>query len=247
MTKLSERIALVTGGAQGIGKTVAEELAANGATVVVGDIQEESAQATAEEIVKAGGTAMGLAINVADADSVKEAVSATIKEYSQIDYLVNNAGITRDNLLMRMKKEEWESVLSVNLTGVFNCTQAVIRHMMKRRFGRIVNIASVIGQMGNAGQSNYGSSKAGVIGFTKSVARELASRTITVNAITPGFIVSAMTDKLSDEVKEMMLSNIPLGRLGEPQDIANAVKFLVSDDASYITGAVLNVNGGMYM
>lgn len=244
MTVFEGKVALVTGSAQGIGRSVAESLAENGAKVIISDIQNEACQKTAAEI---GNAAVACAFNVADAEAVKAAIDDLVKDHGQIDFLVNNAGITRDNLLMRMKKDEWDSVLSVNLTGVFNCTQSVIRYMMKRRFGRIVNIASVIGQMGNPGQANYGSSKAGVIGFTKSVARELASRNITVNAITPGFIVSAMTDKLSEDQKQLMLDNIPLGRLGKPEDIANAVKFLVSDDASYITGAVLNVNGGMYM
>lgn len=247
MSRFEGKVALVTGGAQGIGKSVSEALAVEGATVVVADIQEEAATKAAGELEGSGVKTMGLAMNVAEIDNVKEGVGKVIDQFGQVDFLINNAGITRDNLLMRMKADEWSSVLAVNLTGVFNCTQSVVRYMMKRRFGRIVNIASVIGQMGNAGQSNYGSSKAGVIGFTKSAARELASRNVTVNAITPGFIVSAMTDKLSDDVREMMLSNIPLGRLGQPEDIANAVKFLVSDDAAYITGAVLNVNGGMYM
>jgi len=247
MSQFADKIAVITGGAQGIGRSIGDALAAAGATVVLADIQDDACQQAAAEIKAAGGNATGMAFNVADMESTKEAMGAIVKEHGQIDFLINNAGITRDNLLMRMKPEEWASVISVNLTGVFNCTQSVIRYMMKRRFGRIVNIASVIGQMGNAGQSNYGASKAGVIGLTKSTARELASRNITVNAITPGFIISAMTDKLSDEVKEMMLSNIPLGRLGKPEDIANAVQFLVSEEASYITGAVLNVNGGMYM
>jgi 3-oxoacyl-[acyl-carrier protein] reductase len=247
MKQLEGKVALVTGGAQGIGRAVCEELANAGATVIVADIQAEPAEKTAAEMAADGATAKGIAMNVADMESVQTAVGSIIEEFKSVDFLINNAGITRDNLLMRMKEEEWSSVVSVNLSGVFNCTKSVVRYMMKRRFGRIVNIASVIGQMGNAGQSNYGASKAGVIGFTKSSARELASRNITVNAITPGFIVSAMTDKLTEEQKDAMLASIPLARLGEPQDVARAVKFLVSEDASYITGAVLNVNGGMYM
>ena len=247
MKNLDGKISIVTGAAQGIGKAIALNLAEAGATVVVGDILLEQAEKTVEEIQAAGGNAMAVELNVSDADSVKAVVKKVVGEYGRIDHLINNAGITRDNLLMRMKKDEWDAVINVHLSGVFNCTQGVMRTMMKQRYGRIVNIASVIGQAGNPGQTNYGASKAGVIGFTKSAAREVASRGITVNAITPGFIVSAMTEALSDEVKQSMLDTIPLGILGQPEDIANATRFLVSDDASYITGNVLNVNGGMYM
>ena len=247
MGELKGRISLVTGAAQGIGKAIALELAAAGAAVAAGDVQFQGVERVAEEIKSTGGKALPLEMNVADMGSVRSAVEAVITEFEQIDHLVNNAGITRDNLLMRMKPEEWDSVIAVNLTGVFYCTHAVSRYMIKRRYGRIVNISSVIGQMGNPGQTNYGSTKAGVIGFTKSAARELGSRNITVNAVTPGFIKSPMTDSLSPEIRERLMKNIPLGRLGEPEDIAKIVRFLVSDDSSYITGAVINVNGGMYM
>lgn len=247
MGVLSGKVSLVTGGAQGIGKAIALELASAGASVAIGDVQFDGVEKVAEEVRSHGAQALSLEMDVADASSVKSAVEAVIEEFGQIDHLINNAGITRDNLLMRMKPEEWASVIAVNLTGVFNCTQAVVRYMMKRRSGRIVNISSVIGQMGNPGQTNYGSTKAGVIGLTKSVARELGSRGITVNAIAPGFIKSPMTDALSPEIRERLMENVPLRRLGEPKDVAKAVLFLVSDDASYITGSVINVNGGMYM
>lgn len=247
MAMLDGRIAMVTGGAQGIGKSISLELAGDGADLVIGDVLLDGAEKTADEVRALGRKALAITLDVSNAESAAEAVKSAVGEFGKVDILINNAGIARDNLLMRMKPEEWASVIAVNLTGVFNCTQAVVRLMMKQRYGRIVNIASVIGQMGNAGQANYGATKAGVIGFTKSIARELGSRGITVNAITPGFIETAMTEKLSEELRQMMLENVPLGRLGQPEDIAKAVKFLVSDDAAYITGAVLNVNGGMYM
>lgn len=247
MGNLAGRVALVTGGAQGIGRAISLKLGECGADVVIGDVLLDGAENTAKEVRALGVKALALTLDVSNAESAVETIKGAIAEFGKVDILVNNAGIARDNLLMRMKPEEWATVIAVNLTGVFNCTQAVVRFMMKQRYGRIVNIASVIGQMGNAGQANYGATKAGVIGFTKSIARELGSRGITVNAITPGFIETAMTDKLSDELRQMMLENVPLGRLGQPEDIANAVSFLVSDDAAYITGAILNVNGGMYM
>jgi 3-oxoacyl-[acyl-carrier protein] reductase len=241
------KIAIVTGAAQGIGKAIALDLAAAGADIVLGDVMVDKAEEVAGEVIKLGRRTLVVKLDVSDRESTTALARAAADEYGRIDILVNNAGITRDNLIMRMKPEEWDSVIAVNLTGVFNCTQAVVRYMMKQRYGRIINISSVIGQMGNAGQSNYGSTKAGVVGFTKSAARELGSRNITVNAITPGFIATAMTDALSEEVRERLLANVPLGRLGQPQDIAKAVRFLASDDAAYVTGAVLNVNGGMYM
>ncbi len=247
MPELDGRVSLVTGAAQGIGRIIALELAAAGADVVVADIMEEGIETVAEEIGKLGKRALAVRLDVSDEESAHAAVEAAMSEFGQVDHLVNNAGITRDNLLIRMKPEEWSSVLAVNLSGVYNCTRSVVRYMMKRRYGRIVNITSVIGQMGNPGQTNYGATKAGVIGFTKSAARELGSRGITVNAVAPGFIESPMTDNLSEEIRERLLANVPLARLGLPEDVAKAVKFLVSDAASYITGAVINVNGGMYM
>jgi 3-oxoacyl-[acyl-carrier protein] reductase len=247
MSGLKGKVAIVTGGSQGIGKAIATKLADSGVNLVIADVLEEKGLETAAELAAKGVETMFVKLNVADRESAIAMVKEVTGKFDSIDFLINNAGIARDNLLMRMKPEEWDSVIAVNLTGVFNCTQAVMRTMMKKRFGRIVNIASVIGQMGNAGQSNYGATKAGVIGFTKSVAREVGSRNITVNAITPGYIDTAMTHKLSEEVREGMLKMIPLARMGTAEDIAKAVSFLVSDDASYITGAVLNVNGGMYM
>ena len=247
MSELEGRVSIVTGAGQGIGKAIALGLAAAGADIVVADIVVESAEQVAEEVRALGRRALAVRLDVSDEESAKGMADAAVAEFGKIDHLINNAGITRDNLIMRMKPEEWASVLAVNLTGVFNCTKAVTRTMMKARYGRIVNIASVIGQMGNAGQTNYGSTKAGVIGLAKSAARELGSRGITVNVIAPGFIKTQMTDDLSEEIRERLLANVPLGRLGMPEDVANAVKFLVSDDASYITGAVINVNGGMYM
>ncbi|HUX07959.1 MAG TPA: 3-oxoacyl-[acyl-carrier-protein] reductase [Acidobacteriota bacterium] len=247
MAGLEGRVSIVTGAAQGIGRVIALELAAAGADVVVADILEEGMETVAAEVRKLGRRALTVRLDVSDEESAKAAVEATMSEFGQVDHLVNNAGITRDNLLMRMRPEEWSSVLAVNLSGVYNCTHSVVRYMMKRRYGRIVSITSVVGQMGNPGQTNYGATKAGVIGFTKSAARELGSRGITVNAVAPGFIESPMTDVLSDEIRERLMANVPLARLGLPEDVAKAVKFLVSDDASYITGAVINVNGGMYM
>jgi 3-oxoacyl-[acyl-carrier protein] reductase len=247
MKELEGRVSIVTGAAQGIGRAIALELAAAGADVVLADIIEDALAKVAEEIKGLGRRALPVRLDVSSLDDAKAMAEKVMAEFGQIDHLVNNAGITRDNLLMRMKPEEWGSVIAVNLSGVYNCTQAVVRTMMKRRYGRIVNISSVIGQMGNPGQTNYGATKAGVIGFTKSAARELGSRNITVNAIAPGFIESRMTENLSQEIRERLMANVPLGRLGRPEDIAKAVRFLVSDDASYITGAVINVNGGMYM
>lgn len=247
MSDLEGRVSLVTGAAQGIGRAIALELASSGADVAVGDILTEGAEEVAVEIKNLGRKSMPLQLDVSKEESVNQAVEILFNEFGRIDHLVNNAGITRDNLLMRMKSEEWSSTIAVNLTGVYNCTRAVVRRMMKQRYGRIVNISSVIGQMGNPGQANYGATKAGVIGFTKSAARELGPRGITVNAITPGFIETAMTASLTQEIRERLMANVPLGRLGQPEDIAKAVRFLVSDGASYITGAVLNVNGGMYM
>lgn len=245
--KLKDKVAFVTGSAQGIGKSVAVALAKEGANIVVSDINLELATQTAKEIEALGVKALALKTNVADEDDVEKSVAEISKVFGRIDILVNNAGITKDGLLIRMKKEDWAAVLAVNLTGVFNCTKAVSTLMMKQRYGKIVSIASIVGQMGNAGQANYAASKGGVIAFTKTVAKELASRNVTANAIAPGFIQTAMTDKLSDDVKKKMTEQIPLGKLGTPEDIAKAVLFLVGPDADYITGQVLAVNGGMYM
>ncbi|MBI1864269.1 MAG: 3-oxoacyl-[acyl-carrier-protein] reductase [Nitrospirae bacterium] len=241
------KVALVTGAAQGIGRTIAEFLAARGAGVVVADIQQEAAASTAAQIAAHGTRTLGLSANVADGESVKEMVSQALSSMGRIDILVNNAGITRDNLLVRMKDDEWNAVLNVNLKGAFLCTQAVIRSMSKQRYGRIVNIASIVGVMGNAGQANYAASKAGLIGFSKTVAREYAERGVTVNAVAPGFIDTAMTQALPEEARKTLMAQIPTGRLGTVDDVALAGSFLASDDASYITGQVLHVNGGMYM
>jgi 3-oxoacyl-[acyl-carrier protein] reductase len=245
--KLKDKVAFVTGSAQGIGKSVAIALAKEGANIVVSDINLELAIQTAKEIEALGVKTLALKTNVADAADVEKSVAEIAKVFGRIDILVNNAGITKDGLLIRMKNEDWAAVLAVNLTGVFNCTKAVSALMMKQRYGKIVSIASIVGQMGNAGQANYAASKGGVIAFTKTVAKELASRNVTANAIAPGFIQTAMTDKLPDEVKQKMMEQIPLGKLGTPEDIANAVLFLAGPEADYITGQVLAVNGGMYM
>ena len=242
-----DKLSIVTGASQGIGKAIAELLAQEGAQVILWDIQEDKLQEVVDGINKQGGEAAYFRVDVASFPQVEATVQEILDDYGQIDHLVNNAGITRDNLLMRMSESEWDQVLSVNLKGVFNCCKAVIRAMMSRRQGRIVNIASVVGLMGNVGQTNYAASKAGVIGFTKSLAREVASRNITVNAIAPGYILTPMTEALSEQTRQMFLNLIPLRRFGTPEDVARAVRFLLSEDAAYITGQVLGVNGGMYM
>jgi 3-oxoacyl-[acyl-carrier protein] reductase len=247
MTKLKGKVALVTGAAQGIGKAIAQALAKEGADIIVSDINLELANQSAEEIKKLGVKTLALKTNVADLCDVEQGVEQAVSQMGKIDILVNNAGITKDGLLIRMKKEDWDAVLAVNLTGVFNCTKVISALMMKQRSGKIINIASIVGEMGNFGQANYAASKGGVIAFTKTMARELASRNITVNAVAPGFIETAMTDKLSAEVKQAMLAQIPLGKMGTPEDVANAVVFLSSPAADYITGQVINVNGGMLM
>ncbi|WP_337603495.1 3-oxoacyl-[acyl-carrier-protein] reductase [Acidaminococcus timonensis] len=242
------KVALVTGGSRGIGRAVALKLAENGADVA---INYAGNTAAAEEvkaaIEKLGRKAMLVQGSVADTDGVQSLVNQVVKELGRLDILINNAGITRDGLLMRMKEADWDAVLETNLKGVFNCSKAVMRTMMKQKSGRIVNMASVVGEMGNAGQANYAAAKAGVIGFTKSLAKEVASRGITVNAVAPGFIATDMTKVLTDDQKAEMARSIPLGRAGQPEDVANAVLFLVSDEAAYITGQVLNVDGGMVM
>lgn len=244
---LKDKIALVTGGGQGIGKIISLKLAQNGATVNVADINEESAKNVAHEIESNNGKASFCKMDVSNYNEVQDTINKILDKYGKIDILINNAGITRDGLLLKMKEEDWDRVININLKGVFNCTKAVLRAMLKERQGRIVNIASIVGLIGNAGQANYSASKAGIIGFTKTIAREVASRNITVNAIAPGFIATDMTKVLSDEVKENLSKQIPLGRLGQPEDVANAVLFLVSESAGYITGEVIRVDGGMAM
>ncbi|MBM4122908.1 MAG: 3-oxoacyl-[acyl-carrier-protein] reductase [Nitrospira sp.] len=244
---LAGKIAIVTGAAQGIGRAIAETLARHGADIVVADLDPGRSQETVAAITQLGRKALNVKVNVADWNDAKAMVDQVLKEWGTVDILVNNAGITRDGLLVRMKEEDWNLVLQVNLNGTFHCTKAVLQPMTKQRYGRIVNIASIVGAMGNAGQANYAASKAAVIGLTKTVAREYASRNVTVNAVAPGFIDTAMTQGLPAEVKETLQKQIPLGRLGQPADVAEAVCFLVSDAAGYITGQVLHVNGGMLM
>jgi 3-oxoacyl-[acyl-carrier protein] reductase len=241
------RVAVVTGAAQGIGRAIAVTLAQVGADIVVADMDPGRAQESVDAIGKIGRRVMNVKVNVADWNDVKNMTDRVLKEWGKIDILVNNAGITRDGLLVRMKEEDWSLVLQVNLNGTFHCTKAVMPSMTKQRYGRIVNIASIVGAMGNVGQANYAASKAAVIGFTKTVAREYASRMVTVNAVAPGFIDTPMTQGLPAEVKETLQKQIPLGRLGQPMDVAEAVRFLASDEAGYITGQVLHVNGGMLM
>jgi 3-oxoacyl-[acyl-carrier protein] reductase len=245
--ELSGKVALVTGGAQGIGKAIALLLARNGADVVVSDINLEKAQETADEVQGMGRNSLAVKANVADLKDVEQMVDAIVRRFGRIDILVNNAGITRDRLILRMTEEDWDAVLAVNLKGTFNCTKTAIRHMSKQKSGKIVSIASVVGQMGNAGQANYAASKAGVIGFTKTIAREFAARGINVNAIAPGYIQTPMTDAVPEKAKEELKRMIPMERLGQPEDVAQAVLFLVSESSSYITGQVLHVNGGIYM
>lgn len=241
------KIALVTGGARGIGREIALVLAQAGADVAICDVNLETAQATQKEIESLGRKSMSFATDVTDFKAVEGMVNLLLDNFKRIDILVNNAGITKDNLLLRMSEDDWDKVLAVNLKGVFNGTKAVSKPMIKQRSGKIVSIASIIGIMGNAGQANYAASKGGIISFTKSVARELASRNINVNAVAPGFIQTAMTDKLSEEQRKAMLANIPLNRLGVPRDVANACLFLASEEAAYITGQTIVVDGGMCM
>ena len=245
--ELNDKIALVTGGAQGIGRTIAEELAAQGAHVVLADINGEGAEKSAEAIRAKGQKASGVRLDVSSAEDVQGVFEGIAKEHKPVDILVNNAGITRDGLMVRMKEEDWNRVLDINLKGTFLCAQQGAKQMMKQKKGAIVSIASIVGVMGNFGQANYAASKAGVIGLTKTLAREVASRGITVNAVAPGFIDTEMTRVLDEGVRQKLIEQIPLSRLGEPEDVARAVAFLVSDRASYITGQVINVNGGMLM
>jgi len=245
--ELKDKVALVTGGAQGIGRTISEELARAGAHVVLGDVNLEGAQATAEAINISGGSASAVKIDVSNATEVREVFDFIIKDKKPVDILVNNAGITRDGLMVRMKESDWDLVLDINLKGSFLCSQQAAKQMMKQKSGAIVNIASIVGEMGNFGQANYSASKAGVIGLTKTLAREVASRGIRVNAIAPGFIDTEMTRVLDEEVRQKLIEQIPLARLGLPEDVARCVNFLVSDKSSYITGQVINLNGGMLM
>lgn len=244
---LTDKVAVVTGASRGIGRVIALALAGQGAKVVASARNAEALEKLTAEIKAQGGEAVAVVGDVAlDADA-NNLISQAVATYGKVDILVNNAGITRDGLLLRMKSEDWDAVLDTNLKGAFLCTRAVAKVMSKQRYGRIINMSSVVGEMGNSGQANYCASKAGLLGLTKSVARELARRNVTVNAVTPGFIVTDMTEEMTDKAREAMTAQIPLGRLGESEDVANAVLFLASDQSAYITGQVLGVNGGMYM
>jgi 3-oxoacyl-[acyl-carrier protein] reductase len=244
---LTGRVALVTGASQGIGRAVALKLAASGATVAVAARNQEKLAELVRQIEAGGGKASAFPVDVADEEQVKTALKAALGQFGKIDILINNAGITRDQLVMRMKRSDWDSVLNTNLTSAYLCIQQVIGSMLKQRWGRIINITSVFGQMGQAGQANYAASKAGLIGLTMAIAREVGSRNITCNAVAPGFIETAMTAGFSDDFRQNALKAIPLGRIGTPEDVANSVAFLASEEASYITGHVLSVNGGMLM
>ena len=246
MFELTGKIAIVTGASRGIGRGIAMALAARGA-VVVAAARGENAAATVAEIVAAGGTAEAAAVDVTDGESVTALMAGTVERHGRIDILVNNAGVARDQLVLRMKRDDWDSVIAANLTGAFVCAQAAVKTMVRQRSGRIISISSVVGQMGNAGQVNYAASKAGLIGLTKALAKEVASRGITVNAVTPGLIETDMTRAMTDKAENDWSGQIPLGRIGTAADVAAAVCFLASDEASYITGHVLAVNGGMYM
>lgn len=245
---LDNQTAIVTGGARGIGRAISETLASQGAHIVVADINLELAQTTATEFQEMYQRKMlAVKVNVADLESSKEMVEQVISEFGRIDILVNNAGITRDTLIMRMSEEDWDLVININLKGAFNCSKSVIRQMVKQRYGRIVNISSVSGLAGQVGQTNYSASKAGLIGLTKALAREVASRGITVNAVAPGFIPTALTVDLPEDLKEAIIKATPMGRMGKPEEVAYAVSFFASPDASYITGQVLSIDGGMVM
>jgi 3-oxoacyl-[acyl-carrier protein] reductase len=247
MRRFENRIALVTGASRGIGAAIARRLAAEGATVIAAARTADALERVVEEIRDAGGTASAAALDLADPSSVEAAAKSAIAAHGEVHVLVNNAGVTEDNLILRMSRDAWDRVLATNLTGVFLLTQAIVKSMVRKRYGRIVNVTSVVGLMGNAGQANYAASKAGLIGLTKSIARELASRNVTCNAVAPGFIATAMTDKMTDDAKAKLSGEIPLERLGTPEDVAAAVAFLASEEAAYVTGTVLNVSGGLYM
>ncbi len=245
--QLEGKRALITGAAQGIGKSIALLLAKEGADVAISDINLELARETAAEVESLGRKAIAVQGNVADGTSVDDMMAKTVEGLGGIDILVNNAGITRDTLILRMKEEDWDAVLNVNLKGTFNCTKAAVRHMAKQRSGKIINIASIVGLMGNVGQANYSASKAGVIGLTKTTAREVAARGVNVNAVAPGFIATAMTDAIPEKAKDELTAQIPMGKLGSVEDVAQAVLFLAAPASDYITGQVISVNGGMYM
>ena len=247
MFSLKDKVALITGASQGIGRDTALALAQAGAKVAVAARNEEKLASLVSEVESAGGTALAVKMDVADAEQVKAGFKQVLEKFGRLDILVNNAAITRDGLSMRMKQDDWEAVLKTNLTGAHLCIQQALSTMMRARAGRIINISSVVAQSGNAGQANYVAAKAGLIGLTKAVAIEIASRNVTVNAVAPGFIGTPMTDVLPDKVKEELKTRIPLGRMGSPRDVAAAIVFLASDEAAYITGHVLNVNGGMHL
>lgn len=245
---LDGKVAIVTGGSRGIGRAITEVLASRGADILIADIQEELAKTTAEEVAKSTRRkVLPFKVDVSELTNAQEMVNFALEQFGKVDILVNNAGVTRDNLIMRMSEDEWDTVISINLKGAFNCSKSIIRPMMRQRYGRIVNISSVSGLAGQVGQTNYSASKAGVIGFTKALAREVASRNITVNAIAPGFIPTALTTDLPEDLKTSILGITPLGRMGKPEEVAYAVAFFVSDEAAYITGQVLSVDGGMMM
>ena len=244
---LKEKVAIITGASRGIGEAIATRLSSCGAKIILVSRNADKLKIVHERITSQGGIAECITGDVSSLDSFSEIISSANEKWGHIDILVNNAGVARDNIIMRMKEDDWDEVMSINLKGCFNGIKSVARPMMKNKAGRIINITSVIGQIGNAGQSNYAASKAGIMGLTKSIAKELGSRNITVNAVAPGYITTDMTDELNDDVKEKMKSSIPLGRLGTPDDVANLVCFLASDDAGYITGQTFNVDGGMVM
>ena len=247
MLEFADQVALVTGASRGIGRQIALKLSSHGAAVILADLSQEDNETVAESIREQGGKALAVQMDVGDPDQVESALARAEEDFERVDVLVNNAGITRDNLLLRMKEEQWRQVLNVNLDGAFYVTRKVVAGMVRRRYGRVINIASVVGQMGNPGQANYVASKAGIIGLTKALAREVASRNITVNAIAPGFIETDMTANLKEQVRDQLKASVPLKRLGTVEDVTYGVLFLASKEAGYITGHVLNINGGMYM
>lgn len=247
MFSLNDRVAFITGASQGIGRATALALAGAGAKVALAARNQEKLAAVVQEVVAAGGEAIAVPMDLADPEQIRAAFKQSLERFGKLDILVNNAAVTKDGLALRMKRDDWDTVVQTNLTGAFLCMQHALAAMVRQRYGRIINIASVVARMGNAGQANYVAAKAGLIGLTKAIATEVASRNITVNAVAPGFIVTAMTDVLGEEVKQKLLARIPLGRLGSDRDVAAAVLFLASEEAGYITGHVLDVNGGLYM